>query len=261
MTNLDYIIKELCTAKLDRFEAVKAYTNPSRRYWGISVKISGKIIFDCRGREYVHDENHVMILPRESSYSFRIIEPGDNILINFMVANEPKEREIFSVPITNPKALKAVAGRFIQLFPLSKPGGHKKGTAFVYELLSEIEAQSAVNYADISKLELIHPGVLYLENNFMQPELSSVAAAEKCGICEAYFRRLFKSIYRTTPSGYILAMRIERARVLLMGKCLSVEEAAERAGFSNMSYFYRQFKKSTGMSPARYSRAYTDAYL
>jgi len=202
-----------------------------------------------------------MILPRESSYSFRIIEPGDNILINFMVANEPKEREIFSVPITNPKALKAVAGRFIQLFPLSKPGGHKKGTAFVYELLSEIEAQSAVNYADISKLELIHPGVLYLENNFMQPELSSVAAAEKCGICEAYFRRLFKSIYRTTPSGYILAMRIERARVLLMGKCLSVEEAAERAGFSNMSYFYRQFKKSTGMSPARYSRAYTDAYL
>ena len=50
---------------------------------------------------------------------------------------------------------------------------------------------------------------------------------------------------------YIAKKRMEQARYLLQTSRLSIKEAAQCCGFSNVSYFYKICKEQTGLSPAQ----------
>lgn len=78
--------------------------------------------------------------------------------------------------------------------------------------------------------------------------------AEKLGVTEVYFRKLFRSVYNKSPSQYIIFQRIERAKSLMEYPFLSIEDCAERSGFSSVQYFGRAFKKVTGVTPARFRK-------
>ncbi|TNJ65966.1 helix-turn-helix transcriptional regulator [Paenibacillus hemerocallicola] len=257
MNSVYFDIKKLCSVKLDRQIMHKVYSNRSRRHWAISVKTSGKILFHGGGKQFVHDEYHVMVLPRASAYSFVNVEPGDNILIDFELNDEPQDREIFQIKVTNPTALHSVCARFEDLFPLSKAGAGYRGVAVLYELLAVIDEQLAVEYADLSRAELIRAGVQYLKKNFKSPTVSSSEAARHCRMSPAYFRRMFGRIYRMTPTEYIGTLRLECAKSLLSGEFESVEVVAQACGFSNLSHFYKSFAQSTGMTPKKYAAKHT----
>lgn len=69
-----------------------------------------------------------------------------------------------------------------------------------------------------------------------------------------YFSRLFTKIIGVRPVEYINRKRIEKAQLLLLTTQDSQEKIAWDVGFSDLSYFCRQFKKYTNMSPGRYRR-------
>ena len=51
--------------------------------------------------------------------------------------------------------------------------------------------------------------------------------------------------------------KIERAKVLLSSTALSVQEIADKLGFSSRSYFIRSFRGVTGQTPSAW-RAQAD---
>jgi AraC-like DNA-binding protein len=53
-------------------------------------------------------------------------------------------------------------------------------------------------------------------------------------------------------------MRIGYACKLLVERERSIAQVSALSGFSNISYFHRQFKKVTGMAPGVYRRQYDD---
>lgn len=66
--------------------------------------------------------------------------------------------------------------------------------------------------------------------------------------------RIFKQRYGTTPLSYIHALRIERARqILITGNQTTLEVAAE-LGFRDPIYFHRLFKQHTGQTPGKFRR-------
>lgn len=69
------------------------------------------------------------------------------------------------------------------------------------------------------------------------------------GLSEQYLCRLFKQATGLRPVEYILKKRISVARAYLEETDMPISEAAEKTGFHNTSYFYRNFKKFTGTSP------------
>lgn len=69
------------------------------------------------------------------------------------------------------------------------------------------------------------------------------------GLSEQYLCRVFKQSTGMRPVEYILKKRIDIARSYLETTDMPIPEVAEKTGFHNTSYFYRNFKKFTGTSP------------
>ncbi len=80
------------------------------------------------------------------------------------------------------------------------------------------------------------------------------AMATEIGISRFYFCRLFKKSTGITPYQYLIKCRIDRAKVLLMQRKLSIADIAQEIGFSNQSNFTKHFKRLVGVTPKKFSR-------
>lgn len=69
----------------------------------------------------------------------------------------------------------------------------------------------------------------------------------------AYLRRIFKQYTEYTPSQYLMHLRIDEAkRLLLTNPELNISTIGKMAGYQDQYYFSRIFKKCTGMYPTEY---------
>lgn len=84
-------------------------------------------------------------------------------------------------------------------------------------------------------------------------DYSIVKLASECNMSPTHFRRIFDKYTGSSPKEFILSLKISRAKQLLSeGK--SIKEAAELAGFNDIFYFMRAFKKMTGVTAGRFNR-------
>lgn len=67
-------------------------------------------------------------------------------------------------------------------------------------------------------------------------------------------QRLFKSGLDTTPTAFVLAIKLEHAAQLLTSTQKNVAEVAYAVGFSDPSYFSRTFKRYFGIAPSDYQK-------
>lgn len=95
--------------------------------------------------------------------------------------------------------------------------------------------------------------VAYIENH-LEEELSIESLASIANVSPRHFRRIFHSIYGTSPVKYINTLRLQTARRLLASTDLPVTEIALRCGFCDGNYFSSKFKEATGMNPSSYRK-------
>lgn len=67
-----------------------------------------------------------------------------------------------------------------------------------------------------------------------------------------HLRRLFYKKFKLSPLNFIIQLKIERAKEIIEIEDLPVSEVALICGFENSSYFIKQFKKLTGITPKEY---------
>lgn len=75
--------------------------------------------------------------------------------------------------------------------------------------------------------------------------------ADRCGLSDRHFRRLFVQTTGTTPGHFVERVRVEAARDLLEGG-LPVSTAASRSGFGSPETMRRSFLRVIGVGPADY---------
>jgi two-component system response regulator YesN len=92
---------------------------------------------------------------------------------------------------------------------------------------------------------LVKKAVDYISKNYMI-DLSLEMVAEDIGISPYYLSRLFKQELHKNFIEYLTEVRIKQAFELIREGKSTIKEISERTGYSNLTYFYRVFKKNTG---------------
>jgi AraC-like DNA-binding protein len=65
-----------------------------------------------------------------------------------------------------------------------------------------------------------------------------------------YLSNIFSEVEGTTIEKYFIALRIERAKELIVYDELTLSEIADQLGYSSVAYLSNQFKKVTGFTPS-----------
>jgi AraC-like DNA-binding protein len=76
--------------------------------------------------------------------------------------------------------------------------------------------------------------------------------AKISGYSRYHFTRLFTAKRGIPPGAFIRELRLNRAVKFLQAEKMSVKEVASRCGFEDTSYFCKAFRKSFGVSPAKF---------
>lgn len=96
--------------------------------------------------------------------------------------------------------------------------------------------------------ERLKQAVRMMEENLEMP-LSPHEIAESVGITLRQLERLFGKYLHTSPQQYYVALRLQRARNLLMQTDASILQIALSCGFTTHSHFTRRYKQVFGMTP------------
>ncbi|WP_281184492.1 helix-turn-helix transcriptional regulator [Micromonospora halophytica] len=82
--------------------------------------------------------------------------------------------------------------------------------------------------------------------------LSLDTMADSAFLSRFYFSRLFRSKTGTSPGRFLTAIRLYKAKNLLLETDMSVTDVAYAVGYNSLGTFISRFTRSVGVSPARY---------
>lgn len=80
--------------------------------------------------------------------------------------------------------------------------------------------------------------------------------AQQAQMSVTSFNAYFKKFVGKTFIEYVNHLRIERAKVILLGASYDISEVGNEVGIGDLSYFNRIFKKVVGMSPGAFRKLY-----
>ncbi len=118
-------------------------------------------------------------------------------------------------------------------------------------LLQTADAGECITNREFTR---VAPILDYIQQHLTEP-LNLEGIASRFYLSKHYLCRVFKAATGYSVKEYIIHNRIREAQRLLR-EGAGVQEAGERAGFTDNSYFIRTFGSLTGTSPGRYAREY-----
>ncbi len=107
----------------------------------------------------------------------------------------------------------------------------------------------ATNY----KFKRLNAGRDYITDNYQTP-LSLSGIAKHSNMSPYHFLRVFKDTYGETPNEFLIRLRVEKAKKMLIMENLSVSEICEKVGYISLGSFSSLFLKQVGMAPTLYRR-------
>jgi AraC-like DNA-binding protein len=103
-------------------------------------------------------------------------------------------------------------------------------------------------------MEQIHQLILRLEHH-PEKSFNIQLLAQQVGISLRYLERFFQEIKQSSVISYIIKLRVEKSKELLVTTNKTVGEISILIGYEDQSYFVRVFKKTTGITPTMYRSA------
>lgn len=102
--------------------------------------------------------------------------------------------------------------------------------------------------------EYMSKALAYIDEHIHDETLSLTAVAAEVYLNPVYFGRVFKNTQNISFKQYLLEMRMELAKKLIVEGKDSISTICEKVGIPNRSYFSQVFKQYTGMLPSEYKK-------
>lgn len=95
----------------------------------------------------------------------------------------------------------------------------------------------------------------YLREHYREP-FSAKQLGEAINFHPVYIARCMQKVFGCSPSTYLLRLRIDQSKLLLIQTDLPVERVAEEVGFNHAAYFTASFTRFEGMAPRKYRQRF-----
>lgn len=74
--------------------------------------------------------------------------------------------------------------------------------------------------------------------------------AQECSFSRCHFSRAFKISFGVSPHQYLLKLRVDKAKKMLLTSALKITDVAVDCGFSDSSHLTKVFSRCIGFSPS-----------
>ncbi len=232
-----------------------ANTHVNRKYHGLVYYYSANHLYKFQSDHALNvSAGNVLYLPKDSSYTISAlgIEDSHCIAINFYT-HSPSDYPPF-VYAHQSLFFQEMFERALRARLRLRRGHQAQAMSCLYGIIAQLQYGMDNLRPSTALRQRIKPGIEQLESSFMNPDLRISDLAQLCGISEAHFRNIFKSIYGMSPLNYLHSLRLNLVNELITSGEYTVVSATERAGFTDPSAFYRLYKKVYGMSPMQWRK-------
>ncbi|MPM97042.1 HTH-type transcriptional activator RhaS [bioreactor metagenome] len=121
------------------------------------------------------------------------------------------------------------------------------------ELLVEFSRRSASRFRRRRRSEAVADIDGYLGKHYAEP-LRVEELARKIALSQGYLFGFYRRATGRTIGETLLSLRIEAAKKLLLDTEMEVRQVCFRCGFSDLSNFYKVFRRETGVAPGGYRK-------
>ncbi len=122
------------------------------------------------------------------------------------------------------------------------------------ELLSILSRAACITHSKAGKghEELIMRAEREIYENLQSVSIDALAAS--CYLSKSRFSHIFKEVTGKSPLEYVMQMRLQRAKDMLLHTGLPIGRIAREAGYDDQNYFSRLFRRETGMTPSEFRK-------
>lgn len=103
-----------------------------------------------------------------------------------------------------------------------------------------------------SDIRLSQSIINYLMEHYQEPDLSVASLAEQFNLTVSYMGSVFKKVHHTSILQFLTTLRMTEAKNLLKTRQYKVSEVADMVGYTDVFYFSKRFKASSGYSPKEF---------
>ncbi len=126
-------------------------------------------------------------------------------------------------------------------------------TGGFYEILGKLEGARASSHADTAQ-QIAE----YIYRHYAECGFGTRRVKAHFSYTDDYIIKIFKKKFAVTPYQYMLQLRLERAKQLMLSTQRSLTEICTECGYENYSSFYRSFFGATGKSPRDWLRSHIE---
>ncbi len=106
-------------------------------------------------------------------------------------------------------------------------------------------------FKDVKHSVTIRKIIAYINGNYMK-KITLDDISEHVCMSKSHVSKIFNEETGVSLSAYVNGVRVEKSKILLADASLSIADVAALIGFEDQSYFAKQFKASTGISPKKF---------
>jgi AraC-like DNA-binding protein len=121
-------------------------------------------------------------------------------------------------------------------------------------LLALLQRLADLEHTDDADHPAVRAALDCMRKRLAEPGLSLDAVAEHAGVSSSHLSLLFRRQMGTSPIRLLARMRMDRAMQRLKAPYEPIKAVAGACGFVDVSYFCRQFRRHTGISPGEFRR-------
>lgn len=213
---------------------------------------SGSFTFSCGEGIHTVQENQGALFRKDVLYHRQVLSPVTMYLFRYQAEAPvfPEDKIVFT-------DTHRIASTMAFLDRLDS-GIYKNEFQLRQDLFIDILTQYTIeNAAQLPEKNTdndpIAKAATYITKN-LHKKIYLAQIAEKAGLSYVQFIRRFKAATDMTPSEYVFALRLQKARSLLTQTRLPIRQIANACGFENEYYFSNFFKKHTGFSPSAFRK-------